>query len=150
MKLTRRSSQFFFLLWIVLLAACARQPTAPVPADPLQSLKANPWQWVGFTNPVEQFSVERPQDYLLTFNADGTVNIRADCNNAAGTYTAEASSLKIAVGPMTMAACPPDSHSDRFVQLLGASAIYFFKDGHLFIDLFADSGTLEFAPAQGD
>jgi len=50
---------------------------------------------------------------------------------------------------MTMAACPPDSRSDRFVQSLSASAIYFFKDGHLFIDLFADSGTLEFAPAQG-
>ena len=36
---------------------------------------------------MEQFTVETPASYQVTFNEDGTVNIVADCNNAAGTYT---------------------------------------------------------------
>ena len=104
--------------------------------------------WVAFTNPVEQYSIDNPQDYTLNFNEDGTVNIKADCNNAAGTYTTDGSSLKIALGPMTLAACPAESRSDDFIKNLGFAAIYFFQDGHLFIDLFADGGTLELAPAE--
>ena len=42
---------------------------------------------------------------------------------------------------MTAAACPPDSRSDQFVRLLGGAALYFFADGNLHIDLFADGGT---------
>lgn len=111
-----------------------------------EALLANTWQWVGFTNPVEKYAIETPQNYLLTFNADGTVNIKADCNNAIGSYTLDGSTLSIQVGPMTMAACPTDSLSDKYVGYLGYAAIRFFQDGHLFIDLFADGGTLEFAP----
>ena len=115
--------------------------------EDLIMLQTNPWQWVAFTNPVEQFLVDNPQNYVLTFNQDGTVIILADCNNASGSYTTDGSSISIQVGPMTMAACPPDSRSDDFVKYLGFAAIYFFEDGNLFIDLFADGGTMEFAPA---
>jgi CubicO group peptidase (beta-lactamase class C family)/heat shock protein HslJ len=113
-------------------------------------LQANPWQWVAFTNPMEQFAVEDPASYTLTFNADGTVNIVADCNNANGTYTTDGSSLTIEIGPMTKAACPPESRSDQFITYLGSAAIYFFQDDHLFIDLFADGGTMEFTPVEAD
>jgi hypothetical protein len=36
--------------------------------------------------------------------------------------------------------------SDQFIRSLNAAAIYFDQDGNLFIDLFADGGTMEFAP----
>ncbi len=111
-------------------------------------LTANPWQWVSFTNPMEQYTIDNPENYVLTFNEDGTVNIVADCNNASGAYTADSSSLMIEVGPMTMATCPPDSRSDDFVKYLGFAAIYFFEDGNLYIDLFADGGTMEFTAAE--
>jgi len=158
-----------FVILLSLLAGCANQPAAttavptnvpaatalPAPAEapttaPTEAgfLTANAWQWISFTNPVEQYSVDNPQNYVLAFNEDGTVNIKADCNNAVGSYTVDGSSIKIEVGPMTMAACPPESRSDDFVKYLGFAAIYFFKDGNLFIDLFADGGTLEFAPAK--
>lgn len=91
--------------------------------------------------------MEQPASYTVTFNEDGTLNIVADCNNAAGSYSVDGSSLAVELGPMTLAACPPESRSDQFIQYLGAAAIYFFQDGSLFIDLFADGGTLEFAPA---
>jgi D-alanyl-D-alanine carboxypeptidase len=113
----------------------------------LTALVEHPWQWTSFTNPVEQFDVEGPENYVLTFNEDGTVSVKADCNNAAGSYTADGSSLTIEIGPMTMAACPEGSRSDQFVQLLGGAAIYFFEGGNLFIDLMADGGTLSFSPA---
>jgi len=113
----------------------------------LTALVEHPWQWVSFTNPAEEFEIESPESYLLTFNSDGTVSVKADCNNAAGSYTADATSLTIQMGPMTMAACPPESRSDQFVQLLGGAALYFFEDGNLFIDLMADGGTMEFGVA---
>ena len=131
-------------------AASSVEETAP-PAGTtsagLDALTATTWMWVGFTNPVEQYSVESPENYTLSFQDDGTVNIKADCNDAVGSYTVDGSSIKIGVGPMTLAACPPESLGDDFVKYLGFAAIYFFEDGNLFIDLFADGGTLEFAPA---
>jgi heat shock protein HslJ len=116
----------------------------------VDALTETAWQWVSFTNPLEQFDVETPESYLVTFNEDGTVHIVADCNNASGSYSSEDGSLAIDVGPMTLAACPPDSRSERFVELLGWAALYFFEDGQLFIDLFADAGTMAFAPASAE
>ena len=112
----------------------------------LEALTATAWMWVGFTDPIQQFSVDNPENYTLSFQDDGTLNIKADCNNATGGYTVDGSSIKIEVGPMTKAACPPESLSDQFIEHLGYAAIYFFEDGNLYIDLFADGGTLEFAP----
>jgi heat shock protein HslJ len=48
---------------------------------------------------------------------------------------------------MTLAACPEGSRSDDFIKNLGFAAVYFFQDGDLFIDMFADGGTLQLAPA---
>ena len=111
------------------------------------TLTGQTWQWVSFTNPVESYGIESPENYTLMFNEDETVNITADCNLANGSYTDEDSSLQVQVGPITMAQCPPDSRSDDFIKYLGYAAIYFFKDGNLYIDLFADGGTMGFSPA---
>lgn len=166
---------FAFLVGALLLVACQSQqpeptatavPPAEVPAaeptaEPsdveaeadllnLQALTAHPWQWTSFTSPIETFDLATPEPYLLQFNADGTISIIADCNNASGSYTVDGSSLTIAIGPMTLAACAPESRSDQFVTLLSGAAIYFFEDGNLHIDLMADGGTMVFAPAAAD
>jgi D-alanyl-D-alanine carboxypeptidase len=130
----------------------ASQPTAapteaPAPTQAASlTLTDNAWQWVAFTSPVDQFKVEQPESYQLTFQDDGTVAIKADCNNAGGTYTADDSSLTIEVGPMTMAACPDGSRGDQFIKLLSGAAKYFFVDNALFINLYADGGTMRFDP----
>ena len=123
---------------------------APPPTEELATLRANPWQWISFTSPVEQFEIATPLSYLVQFNTDATLNVVADCNNAAGSYQGEGGKLQIELGPMTAAACPPDSRSDQFVRLLSGAALYFFQDGNLHIDLFADSGTMVFSPAPPD
>lgn len=127
----------------------APESEAPVESIPLdmQMLTGTTWAWMAFTDPTQQFVVDAPQNYTLDFQADGSLVVVADCNNAMGTYTIDGSSLSIAMGPMTMAACPPGSLSDDFVRYLGSAAIFFFEEGKLFIDLTADGGTMTFAPA---
>jgi heat shock protein HslJ len=131
-------------------AQTATEAPAPPPTEELVQLRATPWQWVAFTSPMEQFEVEAPLSYLLQFNDDATVNVVADCNNAVGDYQGEGGTLEVQIGPMTAAACPPDSRSDQFVRLLSGAALYFFQDGNLYIDLFADGGTMIFSPAPPD
>ncbi|HRW06078.1 MAG TPA: amidase family protein, partial [Caldilineaceae bacterium] len=111
-------------------------------------LTTNPWLWVSFSDPVAQFDIEMPENYTVAFNSDGTVNIKADCNNASGSYTADDDgSLSIEIGPMTLAACPPESRSEEFVQNLGFVTGFFFEDGFLYLDTMADGGTFQLASA---
>lgn len=131
-------------------AAAAAAAPATVHAGPPAgevSLTTQPWRWHGFSGPEEQFTVVTPERYQAIFNEDGTVSIVADCINALGSFTDMDGALSVAIGPMTMAACPDGSRSDQFVTLLGAAARYFFADGNLFIDLMADGGTMRLDPA---
>ncbi|HSE40229.1 MAG TPA: META domain-containing protein [Acidobacteriota bacterium] len=114
----------------------------------VKQLQGSTWEWVKLVDPVETIDIAKPGDYTITFSADGSAAIKADCNRAGANYKAdETGSIKVEVGPMTKAACPPESKSDQFVKKLNYVATYFFKDGHLFIDMMADGGTFEFRPA---
>lgn len=108
------------------------------------SLVGTTWQWLETVTPVETIEVDQPQQYTVVFNDDGTANIKADCNNANADYTTTGGSISITVGPMTMAACPEGSLSNTFVEQIGAAGVYFFDNGYLYVDLFADSGTMKF------
>ena len=110
------------------------------------TLTGNAWQWVETTSPTETITVADPTRYTITFNEDGTASIGADCNQVMATYTVADSALTIVPGATTLAMCPEDSQAGPFVVGLGAAAVYFFQDGHLFIDQFASSGTMKFAP----
>ncbi len=131
----------------LLFAAPETAELAPPPTEDLTLLRAHPWHWVSFAGAVEQFEVAAPENYQLTFNVDGTIAIVADCNRANGNYTPDDSgSLSVQIGPATLALCPAESRSEQFLKYLGYAARYFFEDGQLYIDLFADGGTLAFAP----
>jgi heat shock protein HslJ len=105
------------------------------------------WQWTSTTTPVEVITVVEPERYTIQFLDDGTANIQADCNMVVASYEAKESALSITLGPSTMVACPPDSQSTPFLAGIAAAAIYFFEGDNLFIDLVADSGTMQFAPS---
>lgn len=113
-----------------------------------ESLSGATWQWVSFTNPAEQVEIDAPELYQITFQGDGAIAVTADCNQATLGYSDEDGSLTVEAGPMTLALCGPESRSEQFVKYLSNAARYFFEDGHLFVDLFADGGTLEFSPAE--
>ena len=111
------------------------------------------WQWVQTQYNDDRKAVPAdPKNYTVQFQEDGTLSVKADCNQKGGTYTysPEEKRLSIEITHSTMAACPEGSLEDEFVQGLSAAAIYFIKDGDLYIDLKYDSGTMWFSKRKGD
>ena len=138
---------------IVTVSAAPSEETE-APADEVAgtgeaSLTGDVWNWTEFTDAVQGTqAIEDPTLYTVEFMEDGTVGIKADCNNGSGSFVAdEDGAIDITVGAVTLALCAEDSLSDQFIQYLDAAAIYFFQDGELYLDLPADSGTLRFAAA---
>lgn len=129
-------------------AAVTEAEIAPPPTEDLLMLRAHPWQWVSFTNPLEAVEIEDPASYRVSFNPDASLVITTDCNDVVGFYQGEwGEALTILVDPATLAECGPESRGVQFVTLLGAGARYFFEGDNLYIDLLADGGTMGFAPA---
>lgn len=56
--------------------------------------------------------------YSVQFQADGTVSIGADCNRASGIWSGGDGALDITVTLQTLAACPPGSLEQPFLQAL--------------------------------
>jgi heat shock protein HslJ len=124
----------------------AAEEAPDVEAAASMELAGSSWQWVQVVTPVESVTVDNPENYLLEFMPDSLVSIQADCNSGTGTYEVDGSTISINITSTTLALCPEGSLSDQFIRNLNAAAIYFEQNGNLFIDLFADSGTMEFAP----
>lgn len=116
----------------------------------IQGVTGTVWQWMQtLYNDDRKVVPADPKNYTVQFQEDGTLNVKADCNMKGGTYSAEEKRLFIEITHSTMAACPEGSLEDEFVRGLTAAAIYFIKDGDLFIDLKYDTGTMRFSKQQG-
>ena len=129
---------------VVTGTAAVETPATPT-AD--QVMGANPlvgvvWEWAALlkTKPAVQSVVPDPSAYTVTFSDDGTVAIKADCNNASGTYTLDNDALTIQIGPVTRAACPPGSLSDLMLASLSKVGSYLIDGGDLILRT-ADTGT---------
>ena len=104
------------------------------------------WQWVQTLYNDDRKNVpDKPENYTIQFLEDGRINVKADCNLKGGTYSVspEEKHLSIDITHSTMAACPEGSREDEFVRGLSGAAMYFIKDGDLYIDLKYDSGTMK-------
>ncbi|HET9223341.1 MAG TPA: META domain-containing protein, partial [Roseiflexaceae bacterium] len=115
-------------------------PTAAVvsPVGPL-------WRWQGSTlSNGAQITVADPSRYTLQLRPDGSVAVKADCNQVSGTYTLSGTNLTITFGPSTLAACPPDSQADVYMQQLGSVVSYTYNNGALILNLRADAGNMRF------
>ncbi len=140
------------------LTACdTTSPTSPVLDETLgNNIEAGPgfgsslplpivgdWELVAFElSDGATIPISEPERYTASFNEDGQVNIRADCNRCFGNY--ETDNEKITFGPQacTLAACVPGSHYDRYSQALGGSSSYLVNGNEL--ALFYSGGTLRF------
>jgi heat shock protein HslJ len=92
------------------------QPTA----NPIQDIL---WQWTSLTNQTtkETTTIAEPENYTITFNVDGTLEGKADCNTFTGTYSQE-NGFSIKLGATTMVYCGDDSLDQQYLQLLGSVA----------------------------
>lgn len=116
--------------------------------DSQVSLANTSWQLVQFQGSDDR--TLRPDDrtkYTIAFAANGSVNVRLDCNRGRGTWKSSGPN-QLQLGPLalTQAMCPPGSLDDRLVKDWGFVRSYVLKDGHLFLSLFADAGIYEFEP----
>ena len=105
------------------------------------------WQWAQtLYNDDLKVVPENPENYTVQFQEDGTVSVKADCNHKGGKYSISpgGKTISIQITRSTMAACPEGSLEGVFVKGLSAAAIYFIRNGELYIDLKYDSGTMRF------
>ena len=110
-------------------------------ASPPAELLGRTWKLTGITEMTPAFQGVVPEadqsKYTIEFQANGTFNATADCNQVGGTYEvhrggsstgtplepgAGGGSISILPGPSTLAACPPGSLADLFVIGLGSAA----------------------------
>lgn len=139
--------------WMAALAAVAScqkkgdraQQQSPVPQ---QSAITNPvgfvWKWEGTQTPVERIVPDDPTRYTLEFLPDTTVTAQIDCNRGHGKYTLDGPAITIGPLATTRMACPPGSLDTVFGKQLDAARIMFFRGDTLYLDLYADSGTMQF------
>jgi heat shock protein HslJ len=107
---------------------------------PATGLTGVVWEWLGTswyelsggvytlkTNPVAD-----PTLYQVVYNTDGTLSVKADCNNAAGEYTSEGGvtgSVRVEMGPTTLAMCAEGSRSQELINSLMAAQDFRVQPG---------------------
>lgn len=113
----------------------------PMPAPHLTDVV---WQWVKSVAPDgSRLTVPTPERYTVTFLADGTLAIVADCNTGSGTYRRDGTNLSLGPIATTLIACPPDSLDARFTAELQQVTAYRLSDGELILTL-KDGGQMHF------
>ena len=105
------------------------------------------WQWAQLTEtePASQSVVPDPENYVMVLNADGTVNLKADCNMVGWTYTLDGASLAFnTLGPSTLAFCGDESLDTMFLEKLGKGGTVSLEDGRLVLALNENAGQMVF------
>jgi heat shock protein HslJ len=69
----------------------------------------------------ETTPVPNPENNTITFNEDGTLEGKADCNTFSGTYSQE-NGFSITLGATSMMYCGDASLDQQYLQLLGSLA----------------------------
>jgi heat shock protein HslJ len=134
-------------------------PSLAPGASPPAELLGKTWKLIGITETRPAFEGVVPEaeqsKYTIEFQADGTFNAKADCNQVVGTYEVHrgdgrtdlplepgGGSMTILPGASTLAACPPGSLADLFVIGLGNASSFGIDSNQLKINL--GDGTLQF------
>ncbi|CUS04479.2 protein of unknown function [Candidatus Promineifilum breve] len=106
------------------------------------ALAGRGWQWTHFRDAKQDYDVTGT--YTITFNADGTASVVADCNQGNGTYRIDDTNLTISILATTRVACPAGSLGDSFIEYLNQAGTFAFSDTTLNVILMADGGTMTF------
>ncbi|MET1232859.1 MAG: META domain-containing protein [Candidatus Limnocylindrales bacterium] len=144
----KRRSIILLTVMTVALVAAACQTGGSSPSASSAGLEGT-WQWTASTEavPANQAVVPDPENYTITFNADGTFAAKADCNQVAGTYTVDGSNLALVLGPSTLAACAEGSMGGLYVEYLDLIATYAISGDQLTATFIDDTGTMTFTKA---
>ena len=154
---SKRDGRWLLCCGILALAGCsATAGIATNTGNP--GLNGTAWQLLRISSRSEgqaPLSVEQPERYTLHFLADGRLALRLDCNRGSGSWQATPAagdSGQLSLGPIatTRMFCPQPSLDNEVAQDLGLVRSYRLGDGHLFLNLAADAGSLEWQPLPAD
>ena len=118
-------------------------------------LAGTDWRLVEFQSMSDEIGTVRPEDptaFTMRLDADGTVSMKLDCNNATGTWSAEpgtdSTSGSFGFGPlaMTRALCAPPNLDERIARDAEYVRSYLISDGRLHLSLMADGGIYSWEP----
>jgi heat shock protein HslJ len=139
------------LLFSSLAAIClligAGQVASPAWAQSPGEITGIQWQWAELTEtePASQSLVPDPENYVLILNADGSANIKADCNLVSWTYTLDGNSLSFnTLGPSTLAFCGEESLDQQYLDLLGKGGTVSLEGDRLILELNDNAGRMVF------
>ena len=122
----------------------ATPPATEEPAGMIDEALLGTWQWVDAVLDGQAVTAGDPSRYTITFQADGTVGARFDCNSGGGSYTADGTNLTI--GPMmsTLMGCPSGTQDYQFSSGLSRVVGYALEGDTLtlLLDAEGDSMTL--------
>ena len=114
---------------------------------PTAGFEGTIWQLNSIARRDGTLTINDPSRYTVAFNADGTLNLQADCNGGVAAYTTgDGNMLTITPGPMTLAYCGPGSLDQIFIGGLTNAMGYRLEDGNLIIDMLYESGSMFFSP----
>jgi para-nitrobenzyl esterase len=122
--------------------------SATANAQNQSGLAGTSWKLVKLQGGDEATTV--PDDgakYTITFNSNGRVSARVDCNRGGSTWkSTRPNELQFGSWSMTRAKCPAGSLYDRIVREGAAVRTYDIKNGHLFLSGMAAGGYYELEP----
>ena len=137
----------FAILFVLCSSAAMAQ--APVVTEAQAELAAHPWQLVGFRSSDGRiFTPDDRGKYTLTFDREGGMAARIDCNRVSGSWTsAKPGELRFSQLDMTRAQCEPGSLSDRILPQWTSVRSYVVRNGKLLLTLDGGRVAFEFEPA---
>jgi heat shock protein HslJ len=132
----------------ILLAILASFATMAVQQPPVQlppgigvrtgtaGFPGGAWQWQSTQHADgSKITAADPSRYTVTFQPDGRLMMRADCNTVLGSYTVSGNELSIQLAPSTLVGCPPDSQADQFTADLARVSGYVVAGDNLQLKL---------------
>lgn len=99
---------------------------------PATGLQGTRWEWRSSTYQGQETPVDNPEQYQVVYQANGDLQIKADCNNVTGTYTYDGGmvgGVRTKLGAMTLAECGPESRSEELISSLAAAQDFRVQPG---------------------
>jgi len=96
----------------------------------IESILNIKWQWIELidSEPSVKLMVPSPENYNVVLYADGTFTFQADCNVGSGNYSVDGSNMELVLGPVTLAACGPESLHDEYLVYLANVVSFGLQD----------------------
>ena len=131
-----------------------KEVKAPQMTAPQSPLAGTTWRLVQFQSSDDAIGTVVPpriENYELSFEPDGTLRARLDCNRLNSRWESaptgdESGSLAFTPGAMTRAFCGEGAMDSKIAQDLGFIRSYILKDGQLHMSLMADGGIYSWEP----